>query len=122
MILRSSSFLKRTVCTPLMAFTTVDLPCATWPMVPAPQTVLKAWASHRFAAGELDRQRVNEAGAPMLIVACREMTSGDRGVRSATLSLDKSCKVAAHVGMLHTCWRAAHVSSPLHRLTADCCL
>ena len=34
-MLRSSSFLKRTVCTPEMAFTTVDLPCATWPMVPA---------------------------------------------------------------------------------------
>lgn len=26
---------RRTVCTPEMALTTVDLPCATWPMVPA---------------------------------------------------------------------------------------
>lgn len=59
----------------------------------------------------------------MLIVACREMTSGDRGVRSATLSLDKSCKVAGqpllayctHVRMLHT-------SPLLHRLTVKCCL
>ena len=33
-MLRSSSFLKRTVCTPVMALTTVDFPCATWPMVP----------------------------------------------------------------------------------------
>jgi len=33
-MLRSSSFLKRTVWTPEMALTTVDLPCATWPMVP----------------------------------------------------------------------------------------
>lgn len=32
---RSSSFLKRTVWTPEMALTTVDLPWATWPMVPA---------------------------------------------------------------------------------------
>lgn len=33
-MLRSSSFLKRTVWTPEMALTTVDLPWATWPMVP----------------------------------------------------------------------------------------
>ncbi len=45
----SSSFLNRTVWTPEMALTTVDLPWATWPIV------------------------------PMLIVACLEMTSGDRG-------------------------------------------
>src|SRR5580693_8689026 len=32
---RTSSFLKRTVMTPEMAFTTVDFPCATCPMVPA---------------------------------------------------------------------------------------
>lgn len=47
---RSSSFLKRTVWTPEIAFTTVDLPCATCPIV------------------------------PMLMVACREITSGERGV------------------------------------------
>lgn len=47
---RSNSFLKRTVWTPEIAFTTVDFPCATCPMV------------------------------PMLMVACREMTSGDSGV------------------------------------------
>lgn len=46
-ILRSNSFLKRTVCTPEMALTTVDLPCATWPIV------------------------------PILMVACREITSGE---------------------------------------------
>jgi hypothetical protein len=34
-IFRTSSFLKRTVMTPDIAFTTVDLPCATCPMVPA---------------------------------------------------------------------------------------
>lgn len=33
-MLRSSSFLKRTVCTPEMALTTVDFPWATCPMVP----------------------------------------------------------------------------------------
>lgn len=33
-MLRSSSFLKRTVWTPEMARTVDDLPCATWPMVP----------------------------------------------------------------------------------------
>ena len=33
-MLRSSSFLKRTVWTPEIALTTVDLPCATWPIVP----------------------------------------------------------------------------------------
>lgn len=33
-IFLSNSFLKRTVCTPEMAFTIVDFPCATCPMVP----------------------------------------------------------------------------------------
>lgn len=45
----SSSFLNRTVCTPEIAFTTVDLPCATCPIV------------------------------PMLIVACLAIISGDSG-------------------------------------------
>lgn len=54
----SNSFLKRTVWTPEIAFTTVDFPWATCPMV------------------------------PMLMVACREMTSGERGV-----SFEMSCKV-----------------------------
>ena len=36
---RSSSFLKRTVCTPEMALTMVDFPCATWPMVLQQQCV-----------------------------------------------------------------------------------
>src|ERR1700733_6874015 len=31
---RSISFLKRIVWTPEMALTTVDFPCATWPIVP----------------------------------------------------------------------------------------
>lgn len=39
-MLRSNSFLKRTVCTPEIAFTTVDLPWATWPIVP---TLMVAW-------------------------------------------------------------------------------
>ena len=60
-MLRSSSFLKRTVCTPEIAFTTVDLPCATWPIV------------------------------PMLIVACREITSGVSGVSAATSRVLRSC-------------------------------
>jgi hypothetical protein len=33
-MLRSSSFLNLTVCTPETAFTTVDFPCATCPIVP----------------------------------------------------------------------------------------
>ena len=49
-----------TVCTPERALTTVLLPWATWPMV------------------------------PMLIVACREITSGERGVSLATSRVDKS--------------------------------
>lgn len=53
-IFLSSSFLKRTVCTPEMAFTTVDFPWATCPIV------------------------------PILMVACREMTSGDKGVSLVT--------------------------------------
>lgn len=44
----SSSFLNLTVCTPEMAFTTVDFPWATCPIV------------------------------PILIVACLDITSGDR--------------------------------------------
>lgn len=49
-IFLSSSFLNRTVCTPEIALTTVDLPWATWPIV------------------------------PILMVACLEMTSGESGV------------------------------------------
>lgn len=60
-MLRSSSFLKRTVCTPEIALTTVDLPCATWPIV------------------------------PMLIVACREITSGESALSVFTSSLLRSC-------------------------------
>lgn len=56
-IFRSSSFLKRTVWTPEIAFTTVDFPWATCPIV------------------------------PMLMVACREITSGESGV-----SFEMSCK------------------------------
>lgn len=33
-IFLSNSFLKRTVCTPEIAFTIVDFPCATCPIVP----------------------------------------------------------------------------------------
>ena len=53
-MLRSSSFLNRTVCTPEMAFTTVDFPCATWPMV------------------------------PIFVVACLAMMTGDIAVRDLT--------------------------------------
>lgn len=53
-MLRSNSFLNRTVCTPEIAFTTVDLPCATWPIV------------------------------PIFIVACLLITSGESGVSAAT--------------------------------------
>mmetsp|Transcript_485 Transcript_485/g.1154 ORF Transcript_485/g.1154 Transcript_485/m.1154 type:complete len:205 (-) Transcript_485:125-739(-) len=59
-IFRSSSFLNRTVCMPEIAFTTVDLPCATCPMV------------------------------PMLMVACRDITSGDKGVNADGSSVDRS--------------------------------
>lgn len=50
----SNSFLKRTVCTPDIALTTVDLPWATCPIV------------------------------PMLIVACLLITSGERAVNFVT--------------------------------------
>ncbi len=99
-MLRSSSFLKRTVCTPLMALTTVDLPCATCPMVPA----RRGAASAAAAPGRAARRRRSAGGAPMLMVACREMTSGDSGVSSAALSLDRSC----HMG--HTVLREHPVS------------
>ena len=50
-IFLSSSFLKRTVCTPDIALTTVDFPCATCPIV------------------------------PIFMVACRAIISGVRGVK-----------------------------------------
>lgn len=56
-IFLSSSFLNLTVCTPEIALTTVDLPWATWPIV------------------------------PILIVACLDITSGDKAD-----SLVTSCK------------------------------
>lgn len=57
----SSSFLNLTVWTPESALTTVDLPCATCPMV------------------------------PMLMVACLEITSGERGVSLLVSRLARSC-------------------------------
>lgn len=67
-MLRSSSFLKRTVCTPDMAFTTVDLPWATWPIV------------------------------PMLMVACREITSGDNGVSLLISYNSKKVVISSGIG------------------------
>ena len=84
-MLRSSSFLKRTVCTPLMALTTVDLPCATCPIVPAGACY---WWE---LVGNQGKEKWPCAHAPMLMVACLEMTSGDSGVSSAGLSLARSC-------------------------------
>ena len=55
-----NSFLNRIVLTPEIAFTTVDLPCATWPMV------------------------------PMLMVACLEITSGVSAVRREGSKVVKS--------------------------------
>ena len=57
----SNSFLNRTVWTPLRALTTVDFPCATWPIV------------------------------PILIVACLEITSGVRGVSFDESKVERSC-------------------------------
>lgn len=81
-MLRSSSFLKRTVCTPEMAFTTVDLPCATWPIV------------------------------PMLMVAWREITSGD-SVVSFVISYEESSKtVIRKEGCNHDGSVCAVITSP----------
>ena len=61
-IFLSNSFLNRTVCTPDIAFTTVDFPCATCPIV------------------------------PMFMVACRAMISGVSGVSEArSRSLGSGC-------------------------------
>ena len=75
-IFLSSSFLKRTVCTPDMALTTVDFPCATWPMV------------------------------PMLMVACLLMTSGERAVNFVTSlnhEISSSARVLRHMSRIHKC-------------------
>ena len=109
----SSSFLKRTVCTPEIALTTVDLPWATWPMVPVERG---GCGVERVSEKEGERGRGSEraravAGgespsisclpsahnssanfpSPMLIVAWREMTSGDSGVSFVTSSVARSC-------------------------------
>lgn len=56
-MLRSSSFLNLTVWTPEMAFTTVDLPCATCPMVPeAAQAVPRAPQSGHNCGSLLERR------------------------------------------------------------------
>jgi hypothetical protein len=39
---------NHTVCTPEIAFTTVDLPCATWPMVPM---LMVAWRDMTYTNG-----------------------------------------------------------------------
>jgi len=60
---RSISFLKRMVCTPEMALTTVDFPCATCPIVPI------------FIVACLRYQRIQRDFFYL------DMTSGDVGVR-----------------------------------------
>lgn len=73
----SSSFLNLTVWTPEMAFTTVDFPWATWPMVPG---------TGRTGQKPKYKQKTNESriSVPMLMVACLLMISGERGVRVDT--------------------------------------
>lgn len=148
---RSSSFLKRTVWTPEMALTTVDLPWATWPMVPVVEVRgdvflrgKEAEEEERGGRGrgrrrkrrreveeeeeeeeveeeEVVGERQKSGGrsillvrlparsvlsfsrslapslsrslslSPMLIVAWREMTSGDSGVSLETSSVERSC-------------------------------
>ena len=58
-MLRSSSFLNRTVCTPEMAFTTVDLPCATWPIVPGNEMAMSLMPlAHRCHLDRLQQLRL----------------------------------------------------------------
>jgi hypothetical protein len=78
-IFRTSSFLKRTVMTPDIAFTTVDLPCATCPMVPA-----RAREIYEYIAME------DSLYVPRFIVACgtflrKRATKGESDSHSLVL-------------------------------------
>jgi hypothetical protein len=130
-MLRSSSFLNLTVWTPEIAFTTVDLPCATCPMVPgcaASTRMIKVKLDGHEDCDTLQRNidfirmgagpqrhvmhfgghcqmllqpirppdfhgsfQLGRAAAPMLMVACLDITSGDNGVSCATSKVAKFC-------------------------------
>ena len=51
-----------------------------------------AKTSHDGPAVTCERAKDRVWFAPMLIVACLEMTSGERGVSSDGLSFDRSCQ------------------------------
>ena len=95
-----------------MALTTVDLPWATWPMVPVGRVCgggevegVRSGNQHWPSPCHACRGRTHTSHtqlhtshthtppthAPMLMVACREMTSGDSGVSVVTSSVARSC-------------------------------
>lgn len=87
----SSSFLNLTVWTPEMAFTTVDFPWATWPMVPGGEERNTAVRTHSLhESTPTIKEGCCETKwsilVPILMVACLLMISWERGVR-----VDTSC-------------------------------
>lgn len=85
----SSSFLNLTVWTPEMAFTTVDFPWATWPMVPGGEERNTAVRTHSLHVSTIKEGCCKTKWSilvPILMVACLLMISWERGVR-----VDTSC-------------------------------
>lgn len=78
----SSSFLNLTVWTPEIAFTTVDFPWATWPIVPDGEEIKKHFLLFMFNIKNLIRVCLNSI--PILMVACLLMISGESGVKEVT--------------------------------------
>lgn len=60
-------------CTLEMALTRVDLPCATWPIVPL-------YSNQYISSAKVDIINIKK-DVPILMVAYLEMTSGERGDR-----------------------------------------
>lgn len=118
-MLRSFSFLKRTVSTPVSALTTVDLPWATWPIVPTLKQIqikyhlpsmkinwsrikrfLFIYSRLKFkclfissTSGNYDPVKIIKFShiLPTFMVACRLITSGDNGVNLVMSKFSKVC-------------------------------
>ena len=122
----TSSFLNRTVMTPEMAFTTVDFPWATCPIVPVPQSRSTTGLQDRLAQpANAKHTQVNRglfhhnksAVAPKLPKICSErtcfeITSGESAVSFVTSTSMKGISSSSSTSESDSSERCCRVSSP----------
>eukprot|EP00982_Pelagococcus_subviridis_P009374 30919-Pelagococcus_subviridis.AAC.8 len=106
-MLRSSSFLKRTVCTPEMALTTVDLPCATCPIVPAIDQgggwVGRGGAMARVRQRGAWRGGGREEARVARRIERRTMMIGSLTLRPSSRAIDRSFEARRAIAGTHRC-------------------